>query len=86
MDDSGSAAGALILYRLRLRREFTVTCGISPREVQAEDVIKKFQKLYGHHISSIYKAFCDVNSTFLSSAIVSSCVFLSTFCVFTSIV
>ena len=63
-----------------------VTCGISPREVQAEDVIKKFQKLYSHHISSIYEAFCDVNSTFLSSAIVSSCVFLNTFCVFTSIV
>jgi hypothetical protein len=60
------------LYWLRLHRQFAVTCRFSPWEVQAEDFLKKFQELDGHHISSIYKSLCDVDSTFPSSAIVSS--------------
>ncbi len=42
-----------MLYWLRFCREFTVTCRISPWKVQAEDFVKKFQELNGHHISSI---------------------------------
>jgi hypothetical protein len=38
------------LYLLHLRWEFVVTCQISPREVQAEDFVSKFQELTINHI------------------------------------